>query len=261
MRFGLACLTTVVSLSMVVPTIAAQVEVTSVTGNWTSSDAAVTGLNTNTVEWGTPASGSGRSGYVFDGLAPPSLGPFQPAVGVIVGEFTHNNFPIFDDGAIPTQIELVVTVQGTISEGNQSVGFSLFDTLDFTHFETPNTGSPCAAGGAQPCPDQVTLTQVNVPDVTVEFLGIAYGFNVNGFFDANSQVVNQFLTLENAANTVNIQGVFTASPVAVPLPASVAMLLAALSGFVVLTRRRLSPQLYAVRSRRAKRTSENLPTR
>ncbi|MEO0913614.1 MAG: THxN family PEP-CTERM protein [Pseudomonadota bacterium] len=235
MRSRFAGLAALLGVSMAAPAGAAQVDVTSVVGVWTSSDASITGLSTNAVQWGIAASGSGRSGYTFDGAAPPNLGPLTPNVGVVVGEFTHNNFPIFDDGAIPTQIELVVTVQGTISKGAQSTGFTLFDTLDFGHFETPNTASPCAAGGVSPCPDQVTLTQVNVPDVTIDFLGVTYGFNVNGFLNGSNQVVNQILTLENAVNTVTIQGVFTAT--AVPLPAGHWFLIAALGAFAYVSRR------------------------
>lgn len=235
MRSRFAGLAALLGMSMAAPAGAAQVDVTSVVGIWTSADTAVTGLNTSAVEWGTAATGSGRSGYVFSGAAPPNLGPLSPNVSVVVGDFTHNNFPIIVDATIPTQVELVVTVQGTISEGAQSTSFTLFDTLNFGHLETTNNANPCAAGGVSPCPDQVTLTQVNVPDVTIDFLGVTYGFNVNGFLNGSNQVVNQILTLENAVNTVNIQGVFTAT--AVPLPAGHWFLIAALGAFAYVSRR------------------------
>ncbi|MEM8622096.1 MAG: THxN family PEP-CTERM protein [Pseudomonadota bacterium] len=240
MRIGAALLVGAVSLAAAAPAAAVQIDVTSVVGIWTSADSGVSGLNTNTVTWGFPVTGSGPSGYVFEGFDSSDFGSLQPDAPEIVGEFTHNNFPIFDNGTLPTMLELVITVQGTLSEGAESTNFTLTDTLEFDHFETPNTANPCAAGGVPLCPDQVGLTQIDADDQMIEFLGSIYGFSVNGFFNTANEVVNEVLTVEGAANTVNIQGIFTAEEIvtSVPVPATLPLMVMALGGAAFLARRR-----------------------
>ncbi|MEM8839519.1 MAG: choice-of-anchor K domain-containing protein, partial [Pseudomonadota bacterium] len=113
----------------------------SVTGVWTSaSGAAVGGLGTNQISWGTPL-GASQSSYVFDGVAPPTQGPFSAGDDFTLGTFTHNNFPI--TGSAITGATLEVTIMGTAQNGS-SENFNLTSTFDFDHFETPNGANPCA---------------------------------------------------------------------------------------------------------------------
>lgn len=77
---------------------AASIDVTSVTGQWTSvtptDTTGLTGLNSNEIRWGTPfGSGTEKSGYKFDGVAPPTQTVNQDQI-FDLGDFTHFNFPI-----------------------------------------------------------------------------------------------------------------------------------------------------------------------
>ncbi len=181
------------------------VTVNSVVGEWTSaSGATVSGLGTNEIRWGTPASGSGQSGYKFDGIAPPAQGPFSAGVVFDLGTFTHFNFPIYAPSI--TGATLKVTINATITNGiTQNLMLNSF--FDFTHFETPNNGNPCAAGGTAPCPDLVTPTLNLGASDSVVIDGKTYVFSTTGF-----DIGSSFLTKEGKQNDAILKGAFTVRP-------------------------------------------------
>ncbi|WP_210115066.1 THxN family PEP-CTERM protein [Roseovarius aestuariivivens] len=201
----------------------------SVTGVWTAvSGATVSGLGSNEIRWGTPTTTGGeQSGYRFDGAAPPTQGPYSEGQVFDLGSFTHFNFPIFAPSI--TFAELEVTTAGTVG----GAAFSITSVFDFDHFETPNDGSPCAAGGVQPCPDLVTPTLNIGASESVSVGGVDYFISVTGF-----DIGTGFLTLEGQSNTAQLQGTFTARVSAIPLPAAGWMLIAGLGGLAAMGRRR-----------------------
>lgn len=156
-------------------------------GTWQNAPG-VSGFNgagTNQINWGTPLTSSGQSGWRFDGNAGQvdtdvNDGLFQ------VGTFTHNNFIISNANFLGTTLDLTVTIDGV----------DLDLALGLTHLETPNFDSPCAAGGAQPCPDLVSF-----PGVDQVFFANGRDYRITGFVDLNGTAVNNFLTLENQVNT------------------------------------------------------------
>ncbi|MCB1136062.1 MAG: choice-of-anchor K domain-containing protein [Chlamydiia bacterium] len=106
-----------------------------VSGIWTSADpaSAASGLGTNEIRWGTPATSHGQSGYRFDNATPP---PVVGNVGdtFVLGTFTHMNWPI--TGTAITSAELSVSFDLTID----GVIFNdrVFSYM-FEHEETPNS--------------------------------------------------------------------------------------------------------------------------
>lgn len=200
----------------------------SVVGVWTATTGTTaTGLGTNTISWGQPVTNAGQSRYTFDGAAPPQQGPFSENEVFTLGTFTHDNFPIFAPSITGATLE--VTTMGSVDGSPFSIG----STFEFDHFETPNDGNPCAAGGSTPCPDLVTPTlNVGASDsLTID--GVNYFIAVSGF-----DIGDSFLTLEGQSNTAKLTGSFTADVAPIPLPAAGWMLIAGAGALVAAGRKR-----------------------
>jgi opacity protein-like surface antigen len=93
----LALLATALALGLATSTAhAVEVTIDSVTGTWsnvTGTPVFLNGVGTKQINWGIPVDG-GQSGYRFDGVAPPSSGPFGTGTSFDLGTFTHFNQPI-----------------------------------------------------------------------------------------------------------------------------------------------------------------------
>lgn len=185
-------------------------------GTWNNSTPAggISGQGTNQISWGNPATVNGQSSYKFVGVSETVDVADLTASNFLLGEFTHNNFPVFEGN-------------GLLESTTLSVDFSLdaiskLFTFDFDHFETPNDGTPCAAGGAQPCPDLVSFDNGGVSNEFITLDGIDYNLTLIGFSqDGGNTLVEEFLTLENQANTAGLYAQLTQVPTeSVPEPAS-----------------------------------------
>jgi len=183
---------------------AATLTVNSVQGIWqnavdTDGDA-VSGVGTSAINWG---GGSGQSSYTFEGAAPPAV-TVGEGVDFSLGEFTHNNFPIFPPALASAELLVTIGVDG----------FGDIQTLfSFDHNETVNGGT-CSFGGAN-----------------------GQGVNINGCADNVTAVLNlgssDTFVVENASNSAGLIGSFVAADEIppVPLPAGGLLLL---SGFGLL---------------------------
>ncbi|MEA5509248.1 PEP-CTERM sorting domain-containing protein [Crocosphaera sp. UHCC 0190] len=112
-------------------------------------------------------------------------------------------------------------------------------SFDFSHFETPNNGVPCAAGGVQPCPDLVSFLNNGASEQTINIGGDDYNLVITGFL-SNGTVVSDFLTLEGVANSAILQGkLVSTSMQPVPEPLTILGASAAV-GFGGLFKRKLA---------------------
>ena len=209
--------------------IAASITVTDITGTWgNATGAAVTGDGTDTISWGSPATSDGASSYNFEAANVPIVDPGSPFV---IGDFTHNNFPVFPPSI--TGADLTVTVEGDID----GQAFSLGGVFQFSHFETPNGANPCAAGGTNPCPDLVTyLGATGLFGDTIVVDDTEFVLSLTGFADGLT-----FLTAEGESNSAQLFAEFTADPflAPIPLPAAGWMLLLGVGGLAAARRKRM----------------------
>jgi hypothetical protein len=222
-----------------------QIKLDSVSGHWTSivldDGSSINGAFDESIAWGWPATSKGRSSYEFDGVAPPTSGPFDAGEIFEIGTLTHDNFPI--SGAALASAELAVTIEGSLFNGDTH-DFNITNTYRFEHFETPNypgywfwwkfVPMACAAGGERPCPDQVTAVSNPTLSQTFEVGDEAFTFALAGFKDEDG-TFTEWLTLENRSNTAVLHGSISQ---VVPLPAALPLMLGGLGAVYGLARRR-----------------------
>ena len=201
--------------------------------------------NTNasapSMRWGTPATGSGQSGYDFSLAGAPVTVDVPPNSGAFsLGTFAHINQPIFAGTGVLASATLALNAAIEIAGIPQGV-FS-FD-FDFLHNETPNGADPCADGGANGmgvndngCADIVTVTTSSLSENFI-IDGLVYTINVLGFStDGGATISSMFRTRESAINLAEIYA--SVSVAEVPVPGALPLLLSGLAGFAAMRRRR-----------------------
>ncbi len=225
------------TLALATPTLAATLVINPILATWQSIVAGAPGTVTfsgqNTanasVSWGTPASGSGKSGYNFTAAPVPLNVAFVPngaTTAFTLGDFSHINRPI-DAGTSITSAQLKITY-GVFLD---AVSLGNFDTLiNFAHDETTNGANPCAYGGANGqgvningCADSVTPSLNLGGSQAFSIGGVDYLLNITGF-TIGGNPATQFLTIEDAVNTAQLRGNISAKNL-LPEPATWAMML------------------------------------
>jgi hypothetical protein len=229
------------SLVLVVPltvatTFADDLNITSILGQWQNS-VPVAGVTINnvanqgqdTVRWGDSL-GSGQSGYNF--TPGPNLTPVTLNVPFLLGSFQHVNNPI--GGTSLVSIDYLLSFS---TNGNPA---GLATTFTFLHNETTNAG-PCAAGPEGPslsiCDDFVTVSTplfnqniVVGPD--------NFFFNLIGFSkDGGVTTSNGFQSQEQATTSAGLYARVTSTPVGVPEPGVLSLLLTGLGALAFAARR------------------------
>ena len=201
---------------------AAVISIDSVTGIWTATDpiAGVSGVNTNEIRWGT-STGWGKSGYDFDGAAPPAFNVNENEA-FDLGTFTHHNNPI--TGVSLDSATLKVTTTLTID----SVTHQIISIFDFAHLETPNDpgkGKKCANGQSNGgsgvnkngCADRVTFTMNIGASEFFDIDGVNYYVDILGF-TIDDALASAFWTTEKKDNDAVLQGIITSKPGTPPPP-------------------------------------------
>ena len=188
---------------------AEQYSILSTSGIWTSatpSGAGVTGLNNNTIRWGT---GNQRSGLKFDGTGVQNFDADTNDGRFLIGELTHMNWPISGTAANSA------TLKVTLNFSNPAITPSPTFTFDFDINETTNTTwlSQCVGYGTDeqisntPCDDVITFLSPYSQDVFT--IGdTEYTLKIDGFQSdyPEGDPVSKFVTEERKDNTAYLIG-------------------------------------------------------
>ncbi|MCV2402982.1 Ig-like domain-containing protein [Marinomonas sp. C2222] len=148
------------------------------------------------IRWGSAAGDEGlQSGYGFIDNDDDLNGEFELNEDIVLGTFTHYNYPVYSGGAI-TGASMEVTYYITDASG-ESQPVTL--TVNFTHDETANV-----SGDDEASRDIVTVESTYV---TFEWEGDIYTLQVVGFTDSSdpdSDVVSTIYTYEDAATSYDL---------------------------------------------------------
>lgn len=162
----------------------------------------------NQIAYGAPAVGadcsavldfSQQSGFGFDGTDGPIV--FNRGEAFLLGEFTHYNNPINDQGSSFVQADLNVNLN--FSDPPINTSFQYIVQLD----ETPNEGA-CVYPGATVCPDRVFFAntiadqnfEVNETEYTLQIVGFVPGEAGTCVYNPAS-TINSFITEEQQTNS------------------------------------------------------------
>ena len=145
------------------------------------------------IRWGTPASSGLQSGYGFIDNDAGLSGQFELNEDIVIGTFTHYNYPVYDNAITAASMEVSFSV-------TDDTGVTQPVTLkvDFDHNETPNSNDALASR------DIVTVKNTFV---TFEWEGEVYTLQVVGFKDINDPdgpVVTSIYTNEDAATSYEL---------------------------------------------------------
>ncbi|WP_232477910.1 Calx-beta domain-containing protein [Vibrio tarriae] len=143
------------------------------------------------IRWGQPAS-SYSSGYGFIDNDSALNGEFALNQDIILGTFTHYNYPVYSGGAITSasmDVEFSVTdAQGVLTPVTLK--------LNFDHNETLNTDNQEASKD---------IIKVGNTNVTFENAGALYTLQVIGFrIPGTNQIVTEIKTDENDMNSYEL---------------------------------------------------------
>ena len=240
--------------------LAATLDVSSVSGNWTGLTpqlgqplADVKGIGTNSVSWGVPyrySKTKKQSGYSFVGAA---AGKIESDKDFNLGTFTHNNF-VLNPGTSITGAGLGLVVNMVIG----GVDRALSAAFNFNHEETANRGEAtglCKNGKANyvdknsaGCADRVTILDNAAQQDAFEVDGFLYILEITGFIK-DGVAFSEFWTAEDQANEAILRARFTLvgpvdpidpPPSPVPLPAAGWMVLTGLGTLAAARARRKS---------------------
>ncbi|AXV22577.1 hypothetical protein C7U63_20285 [Aeromonas veronii] len=144
------------------------------------------------IRWGNPTN-TYKSGYGFIDNDSALNGQFALNQEIILGTFTHYNFPISSGGAI-TKATMDVTFSVTDAYG---VVTPVTLNVNFDHNETPNDNNDPEASK--------DIIKVGNTNVTFEHQGQVYTLQVIGFrVPGTNQVVTEIRTAENAASSYEL---------------------------------------------------------
>jgi hypothetical protein len=182
-----------------------------------------------------------QSGYVFEGIKPPSVFSSSDA-SFVFGKFTHHNGAVWTNSATLASVDFQIDIEGRIVKGEESEAFSLSTMFSLIHQETINPATPCAAQGEIPCRDSVTI--MGEISETLPFVvgDIEYTFVLKGLVKSlEGPGVTSFFTEETQQNSAMLRGRIEWAelpPPVIPLPAAGWLMIAGLGGLAAMARKK-----------------------
>jgi VCBS repeat-containing protein len=149
------------------------------------------------IRWGE-GSTSTDSGYGFVDNAALLNTPVQTNETFSLGTFTHFNFPVSLTSTLSTTT-LAVTFTAVVNGEPVLVGPIL---INFTHTETPNTGT---------ADQNRDIISISTTTTTVNIDGQNYTLDVRGFVDGANNIVSTVRTYENQSNSYALAVRFVSS--------------------------------------------------
>jgi len=192
------------------------IQLSNVTGSWTSVNGGnnVTGVQTNQVRWGNPATSNGKSGLGFVGSAPAVSLPLN--TNFVLGTLTHYNFPIYG-AASGANLGISLNLANAGETINRQFNY------DFNIDETPNTSNLGACDATKqissvPCDDVITFDNNQAQNFFLN--GNEYKMAISGFSsDPNGySPLAKFTTVEGQQSNAYILGNITQITPATPVP-------------------------------------------
>lgn len=203
------------------------------------------GTGDATVAWGIPSGQPEQSAYEFKAAPNPFDVPVNPppvSGNFDIGTFTHHNHVIEIGNSNSSITGVLLSILTDVAVNGVAQGLKKFD-FGFLHDETPNGADPCAFGGANGqgvnisgCADRVRVTSLNTSD-TFDIAGVKYTLDILGFMSGGN-LVNQFLTLENADNPAEIIARVSAAVNTIPEPSTLLLIGGGLAWLWLFMRRR-----------------------
>jgi hypothetical protein len=182
-----------------------------------------------------------QSGYVFEGITPPTVfSSSDPSF--VFGEFTHYNGAVWTNSATLASVDFWVDIEGRVVNGDQSEAFSLSTMFQLFHQETINPSATCAAGGSKPCRDSVTVVGEISSSLPFVIGDIEYTFVLEGMVSSPAgPVTTGFFTEETKQNSAMLRGRIEWTelpPPVIPLPAAGWLMIAGLGGLAAMARKK-----------------------
>ena len=191
-------------------------ELSSSSGVWSSvvgGDDTVTGVGTQEIRWGEAPYGGQKSGLHFNGVGTQS---FNEGEVFLLGTLTHMNWPVYPPTA--TGATLTITLQFNSPDISPNPQFNFSLTID----ETTNEDHEyqCAdwhTPGNPPCDDMITFPNTYGSE-SFQIGDKLYTLHIVGFVDEypNGDIVQQFITREEADNVAYLVGTLSSVLVAEP---------------------------------------------
>jgi hypothetical protein len=225
------------------PAMAATLNVASITGTWSNVETtsktpgALTGEQTDSIDWGVPVPGSFRSQYSFVDTG--SVSRSSPGA-FLIGEYRHDNGRIWSYSQDLLYADLSLTLTGDFD----GEAFTLANTFRFTHDETLNSARPCPKGPAGGlCGDIVSFTSLLAAPITFIRGDTIFTLAIEGLVASlGGGPVSDLLTAEGQRNSLYLQASLTSrkevEPAPVPLPLPAFMLLASIAATATVVRKR-----------------------
>ncbi len=143
--------------------------------------------------WGSVPQGGSQSGYILVDNPVYAGGSQSVQIGESfkLADFSHNNWPIYANSSTLDQVTLTIEMDVVVNGIPTTVQFDVL----MDHNETPNDGA-----------DPRDIITLPAQAVTISIGGQQYEVRVDGFMDANGQIVSTIRTDEQAVNPFEIMG-------------------------------------------------------